>query len=226
VLQEHGLSLTMAAQALRVAGAEVEVVSVYRCEPAGDLAPVFRMVDLIAERELDAVTFTSAPAVTTLMEVASVSGRRDRVVDAFNSGVLATCVGPVTAAAFEPFGVPTVQPERARLGPMVRALEDELRKRNVGTMLTVGGRRLLVRSGRVYVDGAEAKLSGAPLAVLLALTERPGVVLSRKQLLTHLPSGQASSEHAVEMAVARLRNAIGPGIVQTVVKRGYRVPAA
>ena len=81
-------------------------------------------------------------------------------------------------------------------------------------------------SGRVYVDGAEAKLSGAPLAVLLALTERPGVVLSRKQLLTHLPSGQASSEHAVEMAVARLRNAIGPGIVQTVVKRGYRVPAA
>jgi uroporphyrinogen-III synthase len=154
-----------------------------------------------------------------------VSGRRDRVVDAFSDGVLATCVGPVTAAAFEPFGVPTVQPERARLGPMVRALEDELRKRNEGTAITVGNRRLLIRGGRVFVDGIEVRLSGAPLAVLLALTDRPGVVLSRKQLLTHLPSGQASSEHAVEMAVARLRSAIGPGLVQTVVKRGYRVPA-
>ena len=226
VVQEHGLSLSLSAEALRMEGADVEVVSVYRCEPAGDLAPVFRLVEKIADRELDAVTFTSAPAVTTLMQVATASGRRDRVVDAFHHGVLATCVGPVTASAFEPYGVPTVLPERARLGPMVRALEDELRKRHEGTVLVVGGRRLLLRSGRVYVDGVEVKLSGAPLAVLLALTERPGVVFSRKQLMAHLPSGQAGSEHAVEMAVARLRNAVGPGVVQTVVKRGYRVPAA
>jgi len=226
VVQEHGLSLSLSAEALRIEGADVEVVSVYRCEPAGDLAPVFRLVEKIADRELDAVTFTSAPAVTTLMQVATASGRRDRVVDAFHHGVLATCVGPVTASAFEPYGVPTVLPERARLGPMVRALEDELRKRHEGTVLVVGGRRLLLRSGRVYVDGVEVKLSGAPLAVLLALTERPGVVFSRKQLMAHLPSGQAGSEHAVEMAVARLRNAVGPGVVQTVVKRGYRVPAA
>ncbi|HSV39199.1 MAG TPA: uroporphyrinogen-III synthase [Nocardioidaceae bacterium] len=225
VVQEHGLSLSMSAEALRVQGADVEIVSVYRCEPAGDLAPVFKLVEKIADRELDAVTFTSAPAVTTLMEVATASGRRERVVDAFSDGVLATCVGPVTAAAFEPFGVPTVQPERARLGPMVRALEDELRKRNEGTAITVGTRRLLIRGGRVFVDGIEVRVSGAPLSILLALTDRPGVVLSRKQLMAHLPSGQASSEHAVEMAVARLRSAIGPGLVQTVVKRGYRVPA-
>lgn len=226
VVQEHGLSLTMSAQALRMEGADVDIVSVYRCEPAGDLAPVFKLVERIAERSVDAVTFTSAPAVTTLMAVASAAGRRDRVVDAFHDGVLATCVGPVTAAAFEPWGVPTVQPERARLGPMVRALEDELRKRHEGTTMTVAGRRLLLRSGKVYIDGLEIRLSGAPLAILMALTERPGVVMSRKQLMAHLPSGQASSEHAVEMAVARLRSAVGPGVVQTVVKRGYRVPAA
>jgi uroporphyrinogen-III synthase len=226
VVQEHGLSLTVPAEALRMQGAVVDLVSVYRCQPAGDLAPVFRLVEQIARRELDAVTFTSAPAVTTLMEVAAASGRREHVIDAFHEGVLATCVGPVTAAAFEPWGVPTVQPERPRLGPMVRALEDELRRRNEGTALTVGGRRMLLRGGRVYVDGTEVRLSGAPLAVLLALADRPGVVFSRKQLMAHLPSGQASSEHAVEMAVARLRNAVGPGVVQTVVKRGYRVAAA
>ena len=149
VVQEHGLSLDMSAQALRVEGADVDIVSVYRCEPAGDLAPVFKLVEQIADRELDAVTFTSAPAVTTLMAVAAASGRRERVVDAFHDGVLATCVGPVTAAAFEPWGVPTVQPERARLGPMVRALEDELRKRNEGTAITVAGRRMLLRGGSV-----------------------------------------------------------------------------
>jgi uroporphyrinogen-III synthase len=226
VVQEHGLSLSLSAQALRMQGADVEVVSVYRCVPAGDLAPVFELVAKIADRELDAVTFTSAPAVKTLMDVATASGRRERVVDAFHDGVLATCVGPVTAAAFEPWGVPTVVPDRARLGPMVRALEEELRRRNEGTAMTVNGRRLLLRGGRVFVDGVEIRLSGAPLAVLLALADRPGVVLSRKQLMVHLPSGQASSEHAVEMAVARLRNAVGPGVVQTVVKRGYRVPAA
>ncbi len=226
VVQEHGLSLSMSAEALRVLGADVDIVTVYRCEPAGDLAPVFKLVERIADREVDAVTFTSAPAVSTLMQVASAAGRRERVIDAFHDGVLATCVGPVTAAAFEPWGVPTVQPERARLGPMVRALEDELRKRHEGTVMMVGGKRLLLRGGRVYVDGVEVRLSGAPLAVLLALADRPGVVLSRKQLMVHLPSGQAGSEHAVEMAVARLRSAVGQGVVQTVVKRGYRVPAA
>ncbi len=226
VVQEHGLSLSLSAEALRMEGAEVEVVSVYRCEPAGDLAPVFRLVEKIACRELDAVTFTSAPAVTTLMDVALASGRREAVVAAFHDDVLATCVGPVTAAAFEPYGVPAVVPERARLGPMVRALDEELRKRHQGTVVVEGSHRMLIRGGRVYVDGVEVRLSGAPLAVLLALAARPGVVCSRKQLMAHLPSGQARSEHAVEMAVARLRNAIGPGLVQTVVKRGYRVPAA
>ena len=54
----------------------------------------------------------------------------------------------------------------------------------------------------------------------------PGHVVSRPELLAALPSGQASSEHAVEMAVARLRAAIGTRLVQTVVKRGYRLVVA
>ena len=41
--------------------------------------------------------------------------------------------------------------------------------------------------------------------------------------MEHLPSGEARSEHAVEMAVARLRRALGVPLVQTVVKRGYRL---
>lgn len=49
------------------------------------------------------------------------------------------------------------------------------------------------------------------------------VAVSRPALLAMPPSGTAESEHAVEMAVARLRAALGTRAVQTVVKRGYRL---
>ena len=80
VVQEHGQSLSMVAHALRRQGADVTVVTVYRVAGADDPAPMFRMVDLVAERKLDAVTFTSAPAVAALMDAAGVTGRRDEVV--------------------------------------------------------------------------------------------------------------------------------------------------
>ena len=74
VLQEHGQSLAVEAEALRRAGALVTVVSTYRCEAADDLAPVFSLVDLVVGRDVDAVTFTSAPAVATLLQVAAAAG--------------------------------------------------------------------------------------------------------------------------------------------------------
>lgn len=224
VVQEHGQSLSAPANALRRQGAEVQVLTVYRCEPADDQAAMFAMVDMVADRAVDAVTFTSAPAVEILLDVAAAGGRHDDVVDAFRDGVLATCVGPVTAKPFELHGVPVVQPDRSRLAAMVKTLEVELPKRRSGTELVVAGSRLLLHDDGVCVDGHAVSLSPAPRAVLGALAERPGLVLSRRDLMRHLPSGHAGSEHAVEVAVARLRSAIGPGLVQTVVKRGYRLP--
>jgi uroporphyrinogen-III synthase len=185
---------------------------------------MFKLIDLIADRELDSVTFTSAPAVAALMEAAASTGRRDEVVIAFQSDAVAACVGPVTAAAFEMWGVPTMFPERSRLLAMVKQLETELPSRRNGlTLELVGGHQLLLHGEDVLLDGLEVKLSAAPAAVLQALVTNPGSVVSRKNLLAALPSGQAGSEHAVEMAVARLRAAIGTRAVQTVVKRGYRL---
>jgi uroporphyrinogen-III synthase len=226
VVQEHGQSLSMVAHALRRQGADVTVVTVYRVSGAEDPAPMFRMVDLVAERKLDAVTFTSAPAVAALMDAAGVTGRRDEVAAAFQADVVATCVGPVTAAAFELWGVPTIMPERSRLAAMVKLMETELPVRRCGTALEVAGHQLLLHGDRVLLDGVDVRLSAAPLAVLQALAVNPGHVVSRADLLTALPSGLASSEHAVEMAVARVRAALGTRVVQTVVKRGYRLAAA
>ncbi|NEC29782.1 uroporphyrinogen-III synthase, partial [Streptomyces sp. SID8111] len=51
----------------------------------------------------------------------------------------------------------------------------------------------------------------------------PGWVVARGDLLRALP-GAGRDEHAVETAMARLRAALGaPQLIQTVVKRGYRL---
>ncbi|WP_319804647.1 uroporphyrinogen-III synthase [Nocardioides malaquae] len=227
VVQEHGQDLSMVAHALRRQGADVETVAIYRVEQAEDPTRLFALIDRIADVSLDAVTFTAAPAVAALMEAAVSVGRRDDVVSAFQSDVLACCVGPVAAAAFERWGVPTVYPERSRLAAMVRLLETELPLRQQGLALSLAtGSTLLLHGDAVLLDGVEVRLSGAPLAVLDALVTNPGQVVSRAELLAQLPSGGAGSEHAVEMAVARLRSALGTRAVQTVIKRGYRLAVA
>lgn len=227
VVQEHGQSLSMVAHALTRQGAEVINVIVYRVESAADPEPVFRLVETLADGELDAVTFTSAPAVAAFMQAAGSVGLRDEVVAAFQADVVAACVGPVTAAAFEMWGVPTMIPDRSRTAAMVKMLETELPLRREGLLIELaGGHQLLLHDDAVILDGAEVKLSPAPAAVLGALVATPGNVVSRPALLAMLPSGTAGSEHAVEMAVARLRAALGTKAVQTVVKRGYRLAVA
>lgn len=227
VVQEHGQSLSMVAHALRRQGADVATVTVYRVEPAGDPEPMFKLVDLIADRALDAVTFTSAPAVAALMDAAGSTGRREELVGAFQADVVAACVGPVTAAAFEMWGVPTIFPDRSRLVAMVKQIETELPSRRSGLGLELAsGHQLLLHGDDVLLDGVAVRLSPAPAAVLNALVANPGNVVSRPALLAMLPSGTAGSEHAVEMAVARLRAALGTRSVQTVVKRGYRLAVA
>jgi len=60
------------------------------------------------------------------------------------------------------------------------------------------------------------------MAVLRALAQSPGRVVSRRELTSALPGG--GEEHAVETAIGRLRTSLGGGqVVQTVVKRGYRL---
>ena len=132
------------------------------------------------------------------------------------------CVGPVTAAALERAGVRTVQPDRGRLGALVRQVAAELPARRT-QRLVVGAHHLEIRGQLALIDGRVCPLSPAPMAMLRALARQPGQVRSRASLMQALP-GDANDEHAVEMAVARLRAALGePRLVQTIVKRGYRL---
>lgn len=223
VLQEHGTSTSAVVAALERQGSEVTVVAVYRCLPAADQAPLFRLVDLVADRQLDAVVFTAAPAVTVLMDVAAAAGRKQEVMYALRGHVIAACVGPVTAEAFGHWGIPVIQPARARLGALAREIVVQLPSRRHGTRIDIGGRQLVLTGADAALDGAAVRLTPATYAVLKALAREPGRIVSRQDLLRELPSGHAASEHAVEAAVARLRTAVGADLVRTVVKRGYRL---
>lgn len=213
-------------QALRDAGAEVVPVPVYRWTMPADTGPMDRLLEATVSGALDSLSFTSAPAVASMLERARQLGLLELLLESLGAGtpsgrVLVACVGPVTAGPLEALGVPTRQPARARLGALARHLAEELPAR--ATVLDVAGRTLRLRGQAVVVDGALRPVPPAGMALLRALAARPGVVLSREQLLAALPGG-GDDTHAVETAIARLRSALGAAeLVQTVVKRGYRL---
>jgi uroporphyrinogen-III synthase len=226
-VQLHGEPVPGFAAALREAGADVLEVPVYRWVPAEDIRPLRRLVEQITSGQVDCVTFTSAPAVASLLALARAERRHDAVVDAMATTVLAACVGPVTAAPLERLGVPTVQPERARLGALVRTVVEELPRRR-SRSLRAGEHVLELRGHKVLVDGAAVDLTVRQAAILSALVGGGGCVLSRAELLRQAwPEDDRADEHAVEMNVARLRTALGPAarVVETVTKRGYRLAA-
>ncbi|MEU7340502.1 uroporphyrinogen-III synthase [Streptomyces sp. NPDC007074] len=226
-VQLHGEPLPGFVESLRAAGAEVVPVPVYRWMPPEDIGPVDRLLDATVTRGLDALTFTSAPAAASLLSRAEGRGLLPELLAALRQDVLAACVGPVTALPLQAHGVATVQPERFRLGPLAQLLCQELPSR--ARTLPVAGHRVEIRGHAVLVGGALRPVPPAGMSLLRALARRPGWVVARAELLRALP-GSGRDEHAVETAMARLRGALGvPGLIQTVVKRGYRLaldPAA
>jgi uroporphyrinogen-III synthase len=207
---------------LSSAGAEIIPIRVYRWKPVPVGGEFDELIRQVALRQVDAVSFTSAPAVAaTLMRAADlrISGQ---LLDALRSDVRAMCVGPVTAQPLVSLGVPTSCPDRMRLGALARHIAEELPVLRSRT-LQAAGHRLEIRGSCVVLDGAVQLLSPATMAILRALAHRPGVVVARNELLRALP-GSANDPHAVDTAVLRLRKALGDrSIVATVVKRGYRL---
>ena len=85
----------------------------------------------------------------------------------------------------------------------------------------IGDHTLQVRGHGAVIDGRLVELAPGPMAVLRALARTPRARRPPRQLIASLPGG--GDGHAVEMAVARLRAALGAPVVETVVKRGYRL---
>lgn len=90
--------------------------------------------------------------------------------------------------------------------------------------LSLAGHTLDIDDEAVRLDGREVVIGNTARALLVRLAAEPGRVVSRDDLLVVLPSAGRAGGHAVEVAMSRLRVTLGdPRIVQTVVKRGYRL---
>lgn len=98
--EEHPATL-----ALRALCGELVEVPVYRWLPPEDPGPAERLVREAVAGRVDAVTFTSRPAVHNLFRIAGRLGCGDGLREVCNSTVLVACVGAVCAGAARDEGV-------------------------------------------------------------------------------------------------------------------------
>ena len=225
VVQEHGDSATEFTTALRERGATVVELPIYRWHVPEDPTAACRLVDSVCAGRVDAVTFTSAPAVHNLFAIAETQGTQEQMRRAFNHGVVAGCVGSVCADAAQDLGIDApVWPPTGRLGLLVRELSDHFGRQRITVHLA--GMPVEVQGTLVAMgDGTKATLTPRERGVFEALLVKPGAVVSRTALLQRVWGSGAHDPHALEMTVARLRTKLGPcrDALHTVAGRGYRL---
>ncbi|AWB95768.1 uroporphyrinogen-III synthase [Agromyces badenianii] len=221
-VQLHGFLNPSQLDRLREAHDRVLTVEPYRwTEPDETDERVDRLIEAACTGGLDCITFTSAPAVHALFAAAEVRGRHDDLVDAMCGPVVAAAVGPVTAAPLIAAGIVPIQPERFRMGALIRLVCEHLESARVLRLDTRHG-PLELRGAVVDVDDRRVALAPVALMILRALVLARGSVVARERLTSALPG--TNDEHALEVALSRLRQTIGvPGLIATVVKRGYRL---
>lgn len=222
-VQHHGSGADGLDELFEGHGADVVSLTVYRWGPPPDPEVVRRSVVAAGGGEVDAVLFTSAPGAYEWVEAA----RRDGVLDDVRALVhadklLLAAVGPITAGPLIEAGLDPLVADRGRLGSLVRAVVTHFGGGRAAFRETAAG-RLELRSGGAVLDGRFIPLSRTGVDILGVLFDADGAVVSRPTLQCALPrSGE--NTHAVEMAVARVREALGaPDLIKTVVKRGYRL---
>jgi uroporphyrinogen-III synthase len=221
VVQLHGYTDASQLERLRDAGADLVTVTPYRwVRPDGeDRAEA--LIAAVCAGELDVVTFTSAPAVDALFSTAHELGVYRELIGALRRRVATAAVGPVTAAPLEAAGLRPWVPERYRMGALVKLVTDNLERRTVRSLETPSG-TVALRGRAITIGGGELFLAPAALLLFRALFDASGAVVPR-ETLARLVSPSASN-HALDMAVNRLRASLpDPHLIQTVVKRGYRL---
>ncbi|HVX19369.1 MAG TPA: uroporphyrinogen-III synthase [Acidimicrobiales bacterium] len=127
VVQRSGATDAPLVDWLRARGATVVELEVYRWELPADRDTAYELVRQGCTGELDAVTFTSVPAVDNLFALAGELGEAERLRYGFTSGMVAACVGSVCAEAARQQGIADpLFPASGTLPDMVRLLTDKL----------------------------------------------------------------------------------------------------
>ena len=197
-----------------------------RCVPAGDL------LRALCAGELDAVAFTSPPAVDGLFALAASLGLEPAVRQALaGSGagrVLVAAIGPATAEALEDRGVGV---GACPLQPRIPALASALAAAPIGLRSFGRSEPLLLdpRTRTVTGPAGVVELSDLQFALLASLARRPGMTCPTSVLLREVwgegVSSGAAARRRLEVLASRLRARLVPIEVHvaTVPKRGYRL---
>jgi uroporphyrinogen-III synthase len=221
-VQLHGYIDEVALSRLAEISDCVMTVTPYRWAQPNPPERLARLIRAACQRQLEALTFTSAPAAAATLEAAEALGVRREFVQAHSDYVASAAVGPVTAEPLREAGIAPVVPDRYRLGALVRLVTEELTQRRIqrfsrdGVIIELRGRQVSVNDRRV-------SLGPNSLALLVTLASSSSV-LSRHELIACLPDNR--DDHALHMAMSRLRRALDvPGLITTIMKRGYRFNA-
>ena len=208
-------------------GARVTCLSLYRWTLPEQLDPARALVEAVVDRSVDAITFTSRPALRGLFAVAAEMDVLEQLVDALCGEVVPVCIGPVCAAEARALGLTRViEPERPVLDAMVGVLSEILSAR--AGVFDLAGHRVHRQGCLVQIDDMPAvTMTVRERQVFDLLSERPGVVISKKDLLRSIWPGSDSEHHTVEVTVSRLRRRFGDAgdCIETVIRRGYRLAA-
>src|SRR3954447_433198 len=225
VIQEDGVPRPELEDLLAGLGASVLRVPVYRWPLPEDHTLALRLVDGAVDGSVDAITFTSAPAVHNLFAMARSAGVDENLRRACNNGVVATCIGPVCAEGARAEGITApIAPDLGRLGLMIRVLSNHLE----------GQRRTYRREERELTVQGALVVSGEERAVLtpkermvfeVLAAAPPGAVVSRAALLERGWGSAATDAHVLEVTVGRLRRRLGlfGAAIAVVPGRGYRL---
>jgi len=136
----HGANLHEQVDKLRATGAEVVEVSTYlyarEFDKSGtdllrslgyklvepDVEKIIQLIEDLVAGKVDAVTFTSPPAVTNLFEIAAKHNRVEDLQTSLNN-IITVAVGPSTRQMVERHGVRVkVIPQIYKMGPMIAEL--------------------------------------------------------------------------------------------------------
>jgi uroporphyrinogen-III synthase len=223
-IQLHGYTDEVQLARLRELSASVLTVTPYRWVTPAATDRLPRLIEAATRSQLDAIVFTSAPGVAATLATAQALGLGPAFVQALGATVLAAAVGPVTAAPLWAAGIEPVLPDRFRLGALIRLVCEELGAHHVERYAS-GDVVLELRGRSVTVDGRPVVLGPNALALFRTLARSEGGVVSRSELVQALP--EVLDDHALEVAISRLRRTLEvPGLISTVVRRGYRLNAA
>ena len=222
-VQHHGSGADGLDEAFAAAGADVVSLTIYRWGPPPDISVVRRSVVAASAGDYDAILFTSAPGAQEWLGAAEILQVLPAMRAHADAGrLLMAAVGPITAGPLRAAGFEPLVPDRGRLGSLVRAVVTYFGGGHAPGIETTAG-RLELRSSGVVLAGRYLPVSRVGLDILAALAEAQGGTVSREELQGALPRS-VSNPHAVEVAVARLRESLGvPELIKTVVKRGYRL---